>query len=250
MERQLTMGSLFDGIGGFMLAAQACGITPVWAAEIEPNCISITRRHFPEVMHVGSVTELKGDEVPPVDIITFGSPCQNLSVAGNRKGLAGEESGLFLEAIRIIEEMRESTNGIYPAFIIWENVPGAFSSNDRQDFRTVLEKSQKPVFLCLNLNGPEPEWYEGEKLTQHGEHLMPSIGESPSVAVESTLSEILEDNVPERYSLSRRACWGILRRALKRKRKLPETLEMALMQRIQEDGRQDSYTGQGQRQGE
>ena len=79
---------------------------------------------------------------------------------------------------------------------------------------------------------------------------MPSIGESPSVAVESTLSEILEDNVPERYSLSRRACWGILRRALKRKRKLPETLEMALMQRIQEDGRQDSYTGQGQRQGE
>ena len=143
MERRLTMGSLFDGIGGFMLAAQVCGITPVWAAEIEPNCISITRRHFPEVMHVGSVTELKGDEVPPVDIITFGSPCQNLSVAGNRKGLAGEESGLFLEAIRIIEEMRGSTDGIYPTFIIWENVPGAFSSNDRQDFRTVLEKITK-----------------------------------------------------------------------------------------------------------
>ncbi len=153
MERQLTMGSLFDGIGGFMLAAQACGITPVWAAEIEPNCISITRRHFPEVMHVGSVTELKGDEVPPVDIITFGSPCQNLSVAGNRKGLAGEESGLFLEAIRIIEEMRESTNGIYPAFIIWENVPGAFSSNDRQDFRTVLEKITK-----ASVPMPKSEW--------------------------------------------------------------------------------------------
>ncbi|MCM1217530.1 MAG: DNA (cytosine-5-)-methyltransferase [Lachnospiraceae bacterium] len=153
MERQLTMGSLFDGIGGFMLAAQSCGITPIWAAEIEPNCISITRRHFPEVMHVGSVTELKGDEVPPVDIITFGSPCQNLSVAGNRKGLAGEESGLFLEAIRIIEEMRESTNGIYPAFIIWENVPGAFSSNDRQDFRTVLEKITK-----ARVPLPRSEW--------------------------------------------------------------------------------------------
>lgn len=153
MERQLTMGSLFDGIGGFMLAAQACGIIPVWAAEIEPNCISITSRHFPEVMHVGSVTELKGDEVPPVDIITFGSPCQNLSVAGNRKGLAGEESGLFLEAIRIIEEMRESTNGVYPAFIIWENVPGAFSSNDRQDFRTVLEKITK-----ARIPLPKSEW--------------------------------------------------------------------------------------------
>ena len=153
MERQLTMGSLFEGKGGFMLASQACVITPEWAAEIEPNCISITRRHFPEVMHVGSVTELKGDEVPPVDIITFGSPCQNLSVAGNRKGLAGEESGLFLEAIRIIEEMRESTNGIYPAFIIWENVPGAFSSNDRQDFRTVLEKITK-----ASVPMPKSEW--------------------------------------------------------------------------------------------
>lgn len=153
MKRKLTMGSLFDGIGGFMLAAQACGITPLWAAEIEPNCISITRRHFPEVMHVGSVTALKGDEVPPVDIITFGSSCQNLSVAGNRKGLAGEESGLFLEAIRIIEEMRESTNGVYPTFIIWENVPGAFSSNDRQDFRTVLEKITK-----ARIPLPESEW--------------------------------------------------------------------------------------------
>lgn len=149
MDRQLTMGSLFDGLGGFMLAAVQCGIKPVWAAEIEPNCINITRRHFPEVMHVGSVTELKGDEIQPVDIITFGSPCQNLSIAGNRKGLAGEESGLFLEAIRIIEEMRESTNGMYPTFIIWENVPGAFSSNDRQDFRTVLEKITKAAYIPM-----------------------------------------------------------------------------------------------------
>ncbi len=142
--QELTLGSLFDGIGGFCYAAQLTGrITPIWAAEIEPSCIDITRCRFPEVMHVGSVTELKGDEIQPVDIITFGSPCQDLSIAGQRKGLKGNRSGLFMEAIRIIEEMRSATNGKYPTFIIWENVPGAFSSADGADFRAVLEKVTK-----------------------------------------------------------------------------------------------------------
>ena len=142
--RELTLGSLFDGIGGFCYAATLTGrIKPIWAAEIEPSCIDITRYRFPEVMHVGSVTELKGNEIQPVDIITFGSPCQDLSIAGARKGLKGNRSGLFLEAIRIIEEMRLATNGKYPTFIIWENVPGAFSSRDGADFRTVLEKITK-----------------------------------------------------------------------------------------------------------
>lgn len=144
MQRELTLGSLFDGIGGFCYAAYLTGrIKPIWAAEIEPNCIDITRYRFPEVMHVGSVTELKGDEIQPVDIITFGSPCQDLSVAGQRKGLKGSRSGLFMEAIRIIEEMRSATNGKYPTFIIWENVPGAFSSGGGADFRAVLEKITK-----------------------------------------------------------------------------------------------------------
>ncbi len=142
--RELTLGSLFDGIGGFCYAATLTGrIKPIWAAEIEPSCIDITRYRFPEVMHVGSVTELKGNEIQPVDIITFGSPCQDLSIAGARKGLKGNRSGLFIEAIRIIEEMRLATNGKYPTFIIWENVPGAFSSRDGADFRTVLEKITK-----------------------------------------------------------------------------------------------------------
>ena len=142
--QELTLGSLFDGIGGFCYAAYLTGrIKPVWAAEIETNCIDITRYRFPEVMHVGSVTELKGDEIQPVDIITFGGPCQDLSIAGQRKGLKGKRSGLFMEAIRIIEEMRLATNGKYPTFIIWENVPGAFSSADGADFRAVLEKVTK-----------------------------------------------------------------------------------------------------------
>lgn len=139
----LTLGSLFDGIGGFPLAAQRCGIRTLWASEIEPNCIAITKRHFPEMQHLGSITEIDGGKIPPVDIISFGSPCQDLSVAGKQSGLDGERSGLFREAVRIIYEMRRATNGVYPTFIIWENVPGAFGSNKGKDFRTVLEEITK-----------------------------------------------------------------------------------------------------------
>ncbi|WP_347002166.1 DNA cytosine methyltransferase [Anaerotruncus colihominis] len=139
----LTLGSLFDGIGGFPLAAQRCGIRTLWASEIETNCIAVTKRHFPEMQHLGSITEIDGGKIPPVDIISFGSPCQDLSVAGRQSGLDGERSGLFREAVRIIYEMWEATNGIYPAFIIWENVPGAFGSNKGKDFRTVLEEITK-----------------------------------------------------------------------------------------------------------
>jgi len=138
--KQLTLGSLFDGIGGFPLAAQRNGIKTVWASEIEPNCIAITKRHFPHIQHMGDLTKLHGGELPPVDIISFGSPCQDLSTAGAQRGIDGERSGLFHHAIRIIYEMRLATNGRYPTFIIWENVPGAFGSNNGRDFRTVLEK--------------------------------------------------------------------------------------------------------------
>ena len=123
----LTLGSLFDGSGGFPLAAKLAGIRPVWASEIEPFPIRVTTKRIPEMIHVGSITKIHGDELPPVDIITFGSPCQNLSMAGNRDGLNGQKSSLFFEAIRIIKEMREKTNGQYPRFILWENVAGAFS---------------------------------------------------------------------------------------------------------------------------
>ena len=139
-KEQLTLGSLFDGIGGFPYAASFCGIRPLWASEIIPECISVTQKHFPEMEHVGDITKLYGGTLPPVDIITFGSPCQDLSVAsGKRLGLAGERSGLFLEAIRIIREMQEATNGEYPKFALWENVPGALSSSSRRDFKAVLE---------------------------------------------------------------------------------------------------------------
>lgn len=140
---EITLGSLFDGAGGFPLAGTMAGITPKWASEIEPFPIRVTTKRFPDMKHIGNITEVDGGEIDPVDIITFGSPCQDLSVAGNRKGLAGERSGLFLEAVRVIREMREKTNGQKPEFIVWENVPGAFSSNGGEDFRTVLEEIAK-----------------------------------------------------------------------------------------------------------
>lgn len=135
----LRMASLFDGSGGFPLAAKNEGITPIWASEIEPFPIRVTTKRLPEVKHYGNVAEIDGSEVEPVDIITFGSPCQDMSVAGKRAGLKGSRSNLFYEAIRIIREMRIKTNGRYPRYIVWENVPGAFSSNRGEDFRCVLE---------------------------------------------------------------------------------------------------------------
>lgn len=142
-NKKITLGSLFDGIGGFPLCAVTSGIVPIWAAEIEPACIAVTKQNFPNMKHYGDVSKINGAEIPPVDIITFGSPCQDLSIAGNRAGIKGERSGLFSEAIRIIYEMRNATNGKYPTFIVWENVPGAFSSHNGHDFQTVLEEITK-----------------------------------------------------------------------------------------------------------
>lgn len=136
----IKLGSLFDGSGGFPLAGAISGIEPVWAAEVEPYPIAVTRSRFPQMEHLGSVTEVHGDKVRPVDVITFGSPCQDLSVAGKRAGIHdGQRSNLFFEAVRIIKEMRDATNGRHPTFAVWENVPGAFSSNKGADFRCVLE---------------------------------------------------------------------------------------------------------------
>ena len=136
---RLTLGSLFDGSGGFPLGGVLCGIEPVFASEVEPFPIRVTTKRFPNMKHMGDVSKLDGASLPPVDIITFGSPCQDMSVAGKRAGLDGSRSNLFYEAIRIVKEMRCATNGKYPRFIVWENVPGAFSSNKGADFKAVLE---------------------------------------------------------------------------------------------------------------
>ena len=139
-QNKLTLGSLFDGSGGFPLGGLISGITPVWASEIEPFPIRVTTKRLPFMKHYGDVSKMNGADVEPVDIITFGSPCQDMSIAGRREGLDGSRSSLFYEAVRIVKEMRCKTGGRYPRYIVWENVPGAFSSNKGADFQSVLEE--------------------------------------------------------------------------------------------------------------
>lgn len=138
MQDKWTLGSLFDGIGVFPLAGSYHNVSPIFASEIEADAIDITRRHFPSMKHVGDITQLHGADLPPCDLITFGSPCQDLSTAGMRAGLNGQKSSLFYDAVRIINEMRNATNGLFPTVVIWENVYGALVSNHGADFRAVL----------------------------------------------------------------------------------------------------------------
>ncbi|MEQ2924991.1 DNA cytosine methyltransferase, partial [Ruthenibacterium lactatiformans] len=160
--QKLRLGSLFDGIGGFPLAAAVCGMEPVWASEIETFPIEVTRLRFPGMLHVGDITKLRGAELPPVDIVCGGSPCQDLSIAGLRAGLAGARSGLFMEQLRVIREMRDADRArgrtalaVRPRYMLWENVPGAFSSYDGEDFRAVLEETARVAEPDVSIPRPE-----------------------------------------------------------------------------------------------
>ena len=191
--------------------------------------------------HLGDITKIHGDQIEPVDCITFGSPCQDLSIAGRRAGLQGERSGLFMEAVRIIKEMRGGTDGRYPTFAIWENVPGAFSSNKGEDFRAVLEELARVEEPDASIPRPPRGGADGAKLAQSpgtdgawlGDSSMLNIGESPNEENALLLSQILEDNVPQKYYLSTRACQGILTRASRRGKPLPDLLQNALLEMIQ-----------------
>ena len=210
------MGSLFDGIGVFPLAARRQGIVPLWASEIEKAPVSITRRHFPGMAHLGDITKLDGGQIPPVHIVTFGSPCQNLSQIGNRTGITGEKSGLFFEAIRIITEMRDATGGEFPTIALWENVMGAFSSGDRMDFRAVLSAlTGSEVSMPASEDGQTPEWCEGASPISHGGSWTPSIGQDPGWPDGSGCSwwQTLEGGVLPKYCLSPAQCSHFLRLA-------------------------------------
>ena len=194
--------------------------------------------------HLGDITKINGAEIEPVDVIIGGSPCQDLSVAGKRNGLAGERSGLFMEQIRVIKEMREHDRKtgrtgefIRPRYMVWENVSGVFSSNKGKDFAAVLEETIKiaePKIPSIEVpvNG-WPTWGGTETWTEdgvwHGEYLMRNIGESPNVGAESHLSQILEETPHMKYCLSAKACMGILARAKRRGKELPKILEQALI---------------------
>lgn len=231
-QNKLTLGSLFDGSGGFPLGGLLSGITPVWASEIEPFPIRVTTKRLPFMKHYGDVSKMDGADVEPVDIITFGSPCQDMSIAGRREGLDGSRSSLFYEAVRIVKEMRCATDGKHPRYIVWENVPGAFSSNKGADFQSVLEE------ICS---------VKGYKIDPARPAKWPAAGEI--VADDFSLAWRVFDaqywGVPQRRKriylvadfagggagkilFESEACLGILRRASARGKELPELLRKAL----------------------
>jgi DNA (cytosine-5)-methyltransferase 1 len=241
MNNVITLGSLFDGIGGFPLAAVREGILPVWASEIEAAPISITKRHFPDMRHLGDITKINGGDIQPVDIITFGSPCQDLSISGHRAGLDGERSGLFMQAIRIIKEMRSATNRTYPARVIWENVPGAFSTDNGRDFQTVIEEIAKVAEEGISIPQPSEKigWLAAGAVLGDSWSLAWRVLNAQywgcslvfyeyATAAVSSLPQILQTEVQEKYFLSRKACQGIISRAKRRGKELPPMLKQAL----------------------
>ena len=245
----MKLGSLFDGIGGFPLAATMNGIRPVWASEIEPFPMAVTAYRFPEMKHMGDITKLHGESLPVVDIIAGGSPCQDLSVAGKREGLSGDRSGLFMEQVRIVKEMRKQDGRrmrnhrrrtdefIRPRYMLWENVPGAFSvekhtepTSTQSSKRSAASKRQTYLYLDRREGHgllPGLLWEKDSLLL--GEYWMLNFGVSPKEEIASSLSQILEDTVPEKYYLSPTACGGIIRRSEKRGKELPAILKQALL---------------------
>lgn len=167
MNKPLTLGSLFSGSGTFEMAGMLSGIVPVWKSEIEPFPIAVTEKRLPFIKHLGDINKINGAKIEPVDIITFGSPCTDLSVAGKRQGLNAARSGLFFQAVRIIKEMRCATNGKYPGFAVWENVTGALSSNKGEDFRCVLEELCKIKTTDISVPKPEKWTKAGEILAEN-----------------------------------------------------------------------------------
>ena len=219
------MGSLFSGSGGFELAGSIFGIRPIWASEIEPFPILVTTKNFPEMKHLGDINKLNGADLEPVTIIAGGSPCQDMSIAGKREGLDGSRSNLFREQIRIIKEMRESDRAagrtgtqIRPRYMVWENVPGVLSAERGRAFRSLLEAVAEL-------------WPDGGV---HGECWTLSSSVWPNDANVCSLSSTLETgDVPPRYFLSAKACAGIISRAERRGKALPEELLAALETQIQ-----------------
>ena len=177
----ITHGNFFSGSGTWELAAKLCGATTLWASEIEPFPVALEAKRFPEAKQLGDITKVSGYDIDPVDIMSNSSPCQSISVAGKRHGMAqgsGTRSSLFHEVIRITKEMREkdadeqlrmrgTVEYIRPRIWLWENVPGALSSNDGEDFRCVLEEIARIVEPEVSIPRPK-KWANAGSVDGNG----------------------------------------------------------------------------------
>ena len=158
-EQVKTFGSLFAGVGGFDIGLERAGWECQWQVEWDKHCQEVLKRHWPDTQKYLDVQDVDGAKIKPVDLITFGSPCQDLSVAGKGAGLHGERSGMFFEAIRIIKQMRSETNGEYPKWAIWENVPGALTSNNGADFAEVINQMANIGALAIEWHVLDAQWF-------------------------------------------------------------------------------------------
>ena len=196
--------------------------------------------------HLGDITKLSGYVVPAVDVVIGGSPCQGLSVAGKQAGLKDERSGLFIEQIRLVKEMRKAdaargktNDAIRPRYMVWENVPGAFSSNKGRDFEAVLEETVRvaepkappvpvpakgwPTSGCLMGDGWSVAWR-----VLDAQFWVTPISLFHNGDGESRLWQILEEEPHPKYYLSGKACRGILTRAERRQKEIPALLKATL----------------------
>jgi DNA (cytosine-5)-methyltransferase 1 len=155
-----TFVSLFSGVGGFDLGLERAGWRCVAQVEWDPQCQAVLARHWPDVPRWSDVADVSGGDLPPADVVAFGSPCQDLSVAGKRAGFTdGSRSNLFFEAIRIIKEMRDATGSIQPRFVIWENVVGALNSNQGDDFAAVIDALAEVGAVDIGWRVLDARWF-------------------------------------------------------------------------------------------
>jgi DNA (cytosine-5)-methyltransferase 1 len=188
-KKKITQLDLFSGIGGFHLGFEKAGFkVKSYFSEIDKHAIAVYKHQFKNAEYVGSVINIDGNKLPRIDLITFGSPCQDFSLAGKRKGMGGERSSLVLEAIRLIDECR-------PSVFVWENVKGTFSSNNGADFAAILQ-------AFANIGGYRLEW-----------QLLNTNWVLPQTARECILSDILQspEEIGEEYYLSERSLQGLMK---------------------------------------
>lgn len=237
--KQLTLGSLFDGSGGFPLAGKHVGIKPIWASEIEPFPIRVTTNRLPEMKHLGDITKINGAEIEPVDIVTSGSPCQSFSCSGDRTGLEGK-SGLFYEAVRVISEMRKATNNKYPRYVLIENVPGMLTCTGGEDFNEVL--SELTALGGQRNQCPRPKkWEKAGSIMGDSFSLAWRILDAQFFRLAQSRRRVFiilcigaNGGGQKTYSLSAKCLKGILRRAIKKERCWPTVLVETVLRMIQE----------------
>ena len=181
---KVTMGNFFSGSGTWELAAELCGAEPLWESEIEPFPVALEAKRFPNCKQLGDITKINGADIEPVDIMTNSSPCQSISVAGKRHGMSkdsGTRSSLFHEVIRITKEMRDADYRrqlsigrtdehirLHPRIWMWENVPGALSSSNGEDFRQALEEIAKIVEPEISIPRPNGKWANAGEMVGRG----------------------------------------------------------------------------------